>query len=223
MGKRNICYKKKSRRSIMKRIRPDTQKRQRTYSSSSNTDEKSVNSIQNQSTSSIKHIKDNLDFYFIIHMNSLMLLLKQVLCSGCNRYWDGSVFIRERNGLYMQLEFKCSNCGSLIHLYSSPKMQNSRRHEINIRLAIGGTLCGLGHSGMIKLLGALNLPPPVQEYKYREAQEFILNFVEKAQEQSMVAAVKEAVDEASGVRDLTISGDGTWLTRGLSSIYRISA
>ncbi|CAF4295532.1 unnamed protein product [Didymodactylos carnosus] len=75
----------------------------------------------------------------------------------------------------------------------------------------------------MKLLGALNLPPPVQEQKYREAQEFILNYVEKAQEQSMIAAVEEAVVEAGDVRNLTISGDGAWLTRGFSSVHGISA
>jgi hypothetical protein len=102
-------------------------------------------------------------------------------------------------------------------------MQNSRRHEINVRLAIGGTLCGLGPNGLIKLLGALNLPAPIQEHKYRERQEIVLNYVEKAQEQSRVAAIEEAVCEAGGVRDLTVSGGGAWLTRGFSSLHGISA
>ncbi|CAF1367623.1 unnamed protein product, partial [Didymodactylos carnosus] len=113
------------------------------------------------------------------------------LCSECNNLWDGSVSVKERNGLYMQLGFKCHSCGFLTHLCSSPQTPNSRHHDINVRLAVGGTLCGLGCNGLTKSLGALNLPPPVQEQKYREAQEFILNYVEKAQEQSMIAALKK--------------------------------
>ncbi|CAF3322491.1 unnamed protein product [Rotaria socialis] len=102
-------------------------------------------------------------------------------------------------------------------------MPTGRRHEINIRLAIGSTLCGLGRDGVMKLLGALNLPPPIQEHKYREAQEFVLDYIEKAQEQSMATAVEEAVAAAGGVRDLVVSGDGAWLTRGYSSLHGIAA
>ncbi|CAF1331416.1 unnamed protein product [Rotaria sordida] len=179
--------------------------------------------MQNESTTSKQNVKDNLDFNLIIHMNSLISLLKQFLCPGCNKYWDGSTTVKERNGLYMQLEFMCYNCGFLTRIYSSPKMQTGRRHEINVRSGIGGTLCGLGRSGVMKLLGALNLPPPIQEHKYREVQEFILNYVEKAQEQSMIDAVQDAISEAGGVEELTVSGDGAWLTRGFTSLHGIAA
>jgi hypothetical protein len=131
--------------------------------------------------------------------------------------------VKERNGLYMQLEFVCYNCGFSTRLSSSPQMPNSRRHEVNVRLVIGDTLCGLGRGGIIKLLGALNLPPPVQEEKYREIQEFVLNYGETAQEKSMAGAVKEAIAEAGGAREFTVSGDGAWLTRGHTSIHGIAA
>ncbi|CAF2032316.1 unnamed protein product [Rotaria magnacalcarata] len=99
----------------------------------------------------------------------------------------------------------------------------SKRHEINVRLAVGGSLCGLGHDGLMKLLGALNLPSVVQEHKYTETQEFILPFVEKAQNDSMAAAVEAAVTYAGGSRDLTVSENGAWLTRGFSSFHDIAA
>jgi hypothetical protein len=223
MGKRNICYKTKSRRLVTKRNRPDNLKRKRDHSSSSSTGEESMMSMQSQSTSSKKTVEDNLNFNLIIHLNSLTSLLKQFLCPGCKKFWDGSVTIKERNGLYMQLEFMCYSCESLARLYSSPKMPTGRRPEINIRLGIGGTLCGLGRAGMMKLMGALNLPPPIQEHKYHETQQFILNYVEKAQEQSMIAATEEAVIQAGSVRDLVVSGDGAWLTRGYSSLHGIAA
>jgi len=223
MGKGNICYKTKSRRIIMKRNRPDNLKRKRDHSSSSSTAEESMMSMQNQSTSSKNNVEDNFNFNLIIHLHSLTSLLKQFLCPGCKTFWDGSVTIKERNGLYMQLEFMCYNCESLAHLYSSPKMPTGRRHEINIRLGIGSTLCGLGRAGMMKLLGALNLPPPIQEHKYHETQQFILNYVEKAQAQSMMVATEEAVIQAGSVRDLVVSGDGAWLTRGYTSLHGIAA
>ncbi|CAF1514980.1 unnamed protein product, partial [Rotaria sordida] len=75
-------------------------------------------------------------------------------------------------------------------------MPAGRRHKINIRLGIGSTLCRLDRTEIMKFLGALNLPSPIQKHKHREVQEFILNYVEKAQEQSMITAVEEVVVEA---------------------------
>lgn len=95
---------------------------------------------------------------------------------------------------------RSSNCASLTKLCTSPQMPQSRRYEVNVRLAIGGTLCDLGRSGLVKLLGALNVPPPVHEEKYRQTQEFILDYTEKAQEQSMLAAVSAAIGEAGGAQ-----------------------
>ena len=74
----------------------------------------------------------------------------------------------------------------------------------------------------MKLLGALNLPPPVQGNKFRPVQEYILDFVEKAQEHSMATVVEEAVLESVSGRDVTVSGDGAWLTRGHSSLHGIA-
>ncbi|CAF4716854.1 unnamed protein product [Rotaria sp. Silwood2] len=117
----------------------------------------------------------------------------------------------------------CSNCGFITHLHSSLQIQNTRRREINIRLEIGDILCNLSRGGTRKFLGALNLPPPVQEQRYGEAQEFILHHVTKAQEESMTAAVEEVIVEVGDARELTVSEDGAWLTQGYSSVHEIAA
>ena len=136
-------------------------------------------SVQSHSTPGKQNTEDTLNFNLITHMNSLHYLLKQFVYPGCRMLWDGSVTGNERNGLYFQLEFICHNCKSSTFLYSSPSMPTGRRHEINVRLAIGSTLSGLGCIGVMKLLGALNLLPPVQDNKLRAVQEYVLDFVEK--------------------------------------------
>ena len=171
-------------------------------------------SVQSQSIPRKPNTEDTLNFNLITRMNSLLYLLKQFLCPGCRMLWDGLVTVKERNGLYLQLEFICRNCKSSTRLYSSPSMPTGRRHEINVRLTIGSTLSGLGRSGVMKLLGTLNLPPPVQENKFRAVQEYVLDFVEKVQECSMAMAVEERVLESGSERDVIVSGDGAWLTRG---------
>ncbi|CAF5152558.1 unnamed protein product, partial [Rotaria socialis] len=39
----------------------------------------------------------------------------------------------------------------------------------------------------------------------------------------MIDAVYDAISEAGDVEDLTVSGDGAWLTRGFSSLHGIAA
>ena len=173
----------------MKQVRSGDLKRKRVDSSCSNTHEP-IKSADSQSTPRMGPVESDLDFNIITHVNSLISLAQQFLCPDCKCLWQGFVSVKERSGLYIQLEFTCDNCAYVTRLRSSPEIPGGRRHEINVRLAIGSTLSGLGRVGVMKLLGSLNLPPPVQEEKFRETQEFILNYVEKTQKLSMVAAVE---------------------------------
>ena len=74
----------------------------------------------------------------------------------------------------------------------------------------------------MKLLGALNLRSPVSENKFRAVQEYVLGFVEKVQEHSMATTVEGAVLESGSGRDVRVSDDGAWLTRGHSSLHGIA-
>jgi hypothetical protein len=102
-------------------------------------------------------------------------------------------------------------------------MEGTKHREINVRLMIGGTLSGIGHVGVTKLLGAMNLPPPIQKQLYSDTQEYIMDYVSKAQQESMNAAVQEAVIQNGYDTNLTVSGDGAWLTRGHTSAHGIAA
>ena len=68
-------------------------------SPSSGTNDESMMFAQSQPTSRKSNIKDTLNFSLITHMNSLLSLLKQFLCPECRMLWDGSVTIKEQNGL----------------------------------------------------------------------------------------------------------------------------
>ena len=69
-------------------------------------------------------------------------------------------------------------------LHSSPLVPNSKRREIDSRLAVGGILSRLSYGGMSRLLGALNLPPPIEEKRFNETQEFMLNYITNVQQKS---------------------------------------
>ena len=78
--------------------------RRRNHSSSASSDKKLITSNQSESTTNEQQKSQyNLDFNLFVNVKSLVSLLKQVLCSGCKRFWDGSAAVKERDGLYIQL------------------------------------------------------------------------------------------------------------------------
>ncbi|CAF1275295.1 unnamed protein product [Rotaria sordida] len=93
------------------------------------------------------------------------------------------------------------------------------------KMYIRGHLAGIGRAGIVKAFGAMNVAPPVHEEYYEEIDKtLLLPCIKELQNQSMQAAIYEAVDENDGdPTALTVSGDGTWQKRGFKSIHGIAA
>ena len=91
---------------------------------------------------------------------------------------------------------------------------------MNIRAQLDVHLAGIGRGGLMKICAALNVPPPVDEEHYATADNYLLTTVQAHQQTSMSPGVKEAVREA-GSSNLTVSGDGSWITRGRTSAHGI--
>ncbi|CAF1178976.1 unnamed protein product [Rotaria sordida] len=99
---------------------------------------------------------------------------------------------------------------------SSPQVQDSRRHDINVRTQLAGHLTGIRHAGLKRICAALNLPPPLEEGRHNKHDKELLQVVRKFANESMSTAMQEAIDVAKST-DITVSGDGTWQTRRFSS------
>ncbi|GFS87773.1 uncharacterized protein TNCV_4213851 [Trichonephila clavipes] len=63
--------------------------------------------------------------------------------------------------------------------------------------------------------GIMNLPPPPT--KFSKYNHILLQATRETCEHSMAEAVREAVDENDGKRDLAVAVDGSWQKRGFSS------
>ncbi|CAF2882427.1 unnamed protein product, partial [Rotaria sp. Silwood2] len=81
---------------------------------------------------------------------------------------------------------------------------------------LAGHLTGIRHAGLQKICAALNLPPPLEEGRHSKRDKELLQVVQKFANESMSTAIQEAIDVAKST-DITVSGDGTWQTRGFSS------
>jgi hypothetical protein len=83
-------------------------------------------------------------------------------------------------------------------------------------------LSGVGHGGLTKICGALNVPPPVEDDHFSSLMGQIVPVVQQHQQESMKRAVEEAC-EIAGSRKLTVSGDGSWQKRGFASLNGVAA
>jgi len=222
ISKENIRHKTRSRRATMRRVRSSKVQSEGEALSPEMMDQES-----NLETSDALGLdggeSDLMNSFCIIHSKSLITMMKQTLCITCHNPWDGNLSMKKRDGLYVHLVFTCVHCGNNTDLDSSPVLKETKRREINVRLVIGGVLSGIGYQGVMKLLGAMNLPSPVYERYYSKTLEFVMDFISNAQGDSMMKAVRAAVLKNDGDTNLTVSGDGAWVTRGYSSTHGIAA
>ena len=83
---------------------------------------------------------------------------------------------------------------------------------------LGANFAGIGHQGLTKLCAILNLLTPIDEDHFSETIEYLLPTFESHKSLSMQNAVEESCKKSNG-RKITVSVDGTWQTRGFSSLH----
>jgi len=74
--------------------------------------------------------------------------------------------------------------------YSSSKVGNSQAFEVNRRIVLASRNIGVGHQGLVKFAGTMNMPPPMKENAYRGAVEAVRKAAQTVCQQSMRAAVE---------------------------------
>ncbi|CAF5128209.1 unnamed protein product, partial [Rotaria sp. Silwood1] len=115
-----------------------------------------------------------LDACSIIQNNLLLTLLSKMKCALCEKQWDGKMHTNKREGLFVILSFECRFCNNKISINSSPQVQDSKRHDINMRTQLAGHLTGIRHARLQKICAALNLPPPLEEGRHNKRDKELL-------------------------------------------------
>ncbi|GFW23051.1 uncharacterized protein TNCV_3801521 [Trichonephila clavipes] len=103
----------------------------------------------------------------------------------------------------------------LMKLNHLPKCDSSENYELNTRLVYAMRCIGKGAESARMFCGIMNLPPPPT--KFSKYNHILLQATRETCEHSMAEAVREAVDENDGKRDLAVAVDGSWQKRGFSS------
>ena len=124
------------------------------------------------------------------------------------------------------LGVRCIACNFSFGNYTSRAVADSghkgmQTFDVNIRSVYAMRRCGVGHSGLEKCCGIMNLPPPVESKSYAALSNKISVAAQKVATCSMIEAAT-ILKQTVGL-DIGVSVDGTWQKRGFSSLNGVVA
>ena len=125
------------------------------------------------------------------------------------------------------LILKCSSskCKFEKLFYTFNKVVNSQAFEVNRRVVLATRNIGVGHQGLVKFCGVMNMLPPMQENLFQDHLKAVKNAAQTAAEKCMSKAADEVKGfyepEQDDVYNYWNFRDGTWRRRGFSSCYGV--
>lgn len=157
--------------------------------------------------------------YRIIDICILFSKLESVLC--CNKCYS-SIKIKEKSHIGLSSTFLicCEKCGE--ESLKSSKMIGEKMNvpEINKRSVLAMRCIGEGLSSLSTFCAVMGLPGPVSQKAYDAINQKIQKVTSDVAKSSMQNVAQREIS-LTGSSDITVSGDGSWKTRGHSSLVGI--
>ncbi|GFX73052.1 uncharacterized protein TNCV_1704541 [Trichonephila clavipes] len=156
---------------------------------------------------------------YVAERRDTTLFLSVSCCLKCHK----PLTINEKStrGLCSNFEIRCKNCGSVCTFSRCENTGNKNNApEINRRSILAMRCIGQGLESLKTFCAVMSLPNPVEQKSYDVINNKLSRVMKEVAEESMKRA---AVEENSSSPDnlLTVSGDGTWKTRGHSSLIGV--
>ncbi|GFV57393.1 uncharacterized protein TNCV_3569451 [Trichonephila clavipes] len=152
----------------------------------------------------------------IVDINLLAcVFFESVKCIKCEKTGLRLHLSESNCGEAVKFHLKCPSCKYNYTFFNSKKCDSSENYELNTRLVYAMRCIAKGAESARMFCGIMNLPPPPT--KFSKYNQILLQATRETCEHSMAEAVREAVDENDGKRDLAVAVDGSWQKRGFSS------
>ena len=152
----------------------------------------------------------------LINISVLASVFETVRCPLCKQ--GHAVLEEEKMGLASLLILKCSSskCKFEKLFYTFNKVVNSQAFEVNRRVVLATRNIGVGHQGLVKFCGVMNMLPPMQENLFQDHLKAVKNAAQTAAEKCM----SKAADEVKGFYEPEQDDVyNYWRRRGFSSCY----
>ncbi|GFV57963.1 uncharacterized protein TNCV_2572591 [Trichonephila clavipes] len=141
-------------------------------------------------------------------------LLQQLLDNIVQKKIELREDLKSFRGLAVSLEIICHNCGESTS--TMPSKISNKCYDVNLRLTYGMRAIGKGGAAARIFCGLMNLPPPPAKFERHNS--LFLNVLKTISEDSMNAAIHEAVIVNDNNSNIAVAVDGTWHKRGYSSL-----
>ena len=176
--------------------------------------------------------------YRIIDLDLLKSQVRlDLVCRQCHS--TSELVEEKRSGLGSMFRFQCTNkkCSVAKPFFSDQPIKAKEKcgllnHSMNRRIALAMRYIGCGLTALRIFCGIMNLPPPVAKSSYDKIKTCINEATVAVQGESMGEAAKQEYSFAENLdiddqenlrapRDIDVSVDGTYMSRGYSSISKV--
>ena len=173
------------------------------------------------------------DSCLFVQVASLKNIVKDILCPICQG--DKTiVIVDKKKGPVVGLRIECTSCGHVLsEMLSSGKLgdRGSQSPFATTRRMVAGTMdCGIGFTGLRWICWWLDSPCIHHKTYVRHQKEVgvAVDCTVTTCLNNAAACVRHAYSELSGdapedVRDISVSYDASWMTRGHRSLYGIGS
>ena len=157
------------------------------------------------SANKVKKVKQQkksspIEGYRLVDMELIQYLITSLACPECH---EKTLVVEEdkfkKKGLASFIIVSCSNCFYESSSFTSKGVQpldeetrEMKPFEVNIRSVYAFRSCGVGHTGIEKFCGMMNMPSPMTGVNYAKMSCNIRDAVKIVAEKSMKDAVEEA-------------------------------
>ncbi|GFS43810.1 uncharacterized protein TNIN_92421 [Trichonephila inaurata madagascariensis] len=142
----------------------------------------------------------------IVDINLLAcVFFEAVKCLKCEKTGLRLLLNESNCGEAVKFHLKCPSCKYNYTFLNSKKCDSSENYELNTWLVYAMRCIGKGAESASMFCGIMNLPPPPT--KLSKYNKILLQATRETCEERMAEAVREAVDENDGKKDIAVAVD----------------
>ena len=188
-----------------------------------------VEDLQRSGTGSEQH-QEHTDFFFFTQYSCFKELVSFVRCPNAQCLGDIEVAIdiKKKKGLSQFVSLNCKLCHFTSSSFASKRSTKESAGcpkflEVNIRAGVAFKEMGKGYEALSSFCTLMNMPSPMSRASFDNCTDEIHNAFSEEVKSSLVNASKETASKCQLNQDgncsqCTVTVDGTWQTRGYSSL-----
>ena len=128
----------------------------------------------------------------IVSIGMILNLVNKLSCPSCKRVGKMSQKVTQRRGLLYHMKFSCT-CSFETSFTNSTQLvhpDTARMDELNMMACVAANVGGIKRTGMITILGMLNILPPVQIENWNKYQKIYSKSLDHVRDESLGRAGK---------------------------------